>query len=199
MRGLNRVILIGVVGRDPDVKTFSNGGSLANISIATSESWTDKSTGERKESTEWHRLVFSNRLAEIVAQYVKKGSKIYVEGSLKTRSWDDNGIERYVTEVRVSSMQMLDSQRQDQGASNYQEYNQYGNGQPQQNNQGYSRKSNGQPQQNNQGYSRNSNAQPQQNNQGYNPASNNFQKPSQNDVGRGSQHANYENPTDLPF
>lgn len=122
MRGVNRVILVGTLGRDPESKTFPNGGSLCQFSIATSEAWTDKNTGERKEITEWHRIVLNNRLGEIAQQYLRKGSKVYIEGSLRTRQWtDQNGVERYTTEVRGDSMQMLDSK----GDSNYQP-----NGQP---------------------------------------------------------------------
>ncbi|QXW25837.1 single-stranded DNA-binding protein [Acinetobacter johnsonii] len=112
MRGVNKVILVGTLGRDPETKTFPNGGSLTQFSIATSDSWTDKSTGERKEQTEWHRIVLHNRLGEIAQQYLRKGSKVYIEGSLRTRQWtDQNGQERYTTEIRGEQMQMLDSSR----------------------------------------------------------------------------------------
>ena len=118
MRGVNKAILVGVLGRDPKTKTFPNGGSLTQFSIATSESWTDKNTGERKEHTEWHRIVASNRLSEIAQQYLKKGSKVYIEGKLKTRQWtDQNGQERYTTEISANELQMLDSK----GDSNYQQ------------------------------------------------------------------------------
>lgn len=118
MRGVNKAILVGVLGRDPETKTFQNGGSLTQFSIATSESWTDKNTGERKEHTEWHRIVASNRLGEIAQQYLKKGSKVYIEGKLKTRQWtDQNGQERYTTEISANELQMLDSK----GDSNYQQ------------------------------------------------------------------------------
>ena len=118
MRGVNKVILVGTLGRDPETKTFQNGGSLTQFSIATSESWTDKNTGERKEHTEWHRIVASNRLGEIAQQYLKKGSKVYIEGKLKTRQWtDQNGQERYTTEISANELQMLDSK----GDSNYQQ------------------------------------------------------------------------------
>lgn len=113
MRGVNKVILVGTLGRDPETKTFPNGGSLTQFSIATSESWTDKNTGERKEQTEWHRIVLHNRLGEIAQQYLKKGSKVYIEGSLRTRQWtDQNGQERYSTEIRGDQMQMLDTRQQ---------------------------------------------------------------------------------------
>ena len=118
MKGVNRVTLIGTLGRDPETKTFPNGGSLTQFSIATSESWTDKNTGERKEHTEWHRIVASNRLGEIAQQYLKKGSKVYIEGKLKTRQWtDQNGQERYTTEISANELQMLDSK----GDSNFQQ------------------------------------------------------------------------------
>ncbi len=107
MRGVNRVILVGTLGKDPETKTFSNGGSLTQFSIATSDSWTDKNTGERKEQTEWHRIVLHNRLGEIAQQYLRKGSKVYIEGSLRTRQWtDQNGQERYTTEIRGEQMQV---------------------------------------------------------------------------------------------
>lgn len=112
MRGVNKVILVGTLGRDPETKSFANGGSITNFSIATSEQWTDKATGERKELTEWHRISTNNRLAEIAMQYLKKGSKVYIEGSLRTRKWtDQNGQERYATEIRADQMQMLDAPR----------------------------------------------------------------------------------------
>ncbi|MCL6238239.1 MULTISPECIES: single-stranded DNA-binding protein [Acinetobacter] len=113
MRGVNKVILVGTLGRDPETKTFPNGGSLTQFSIATSDSWTDKNTGERKEQTEWHRIVLHNRLGEIAQQYLRKGSKVYIEGSLRTRQWtDQGGQERYTTEIRGEQMQMLDNNRQ---------------------------------------------------------------------------------------
>lgn len=152
MRGVNKVILVGTLGKDPETKTFPNGGSLTQFSIATSETWTDKNSGERKENTEWHRVVLNNRLGEVVQQYLRKGSKVYIEGSLRTRQWtDNNGVERYATEIRGDQMQMLDS-KQDQGNSNQASQNSY---QPQQN-QGYGSGNQGQPQ-SKQGYS-----QPQQ-------------------------------------
>ena len=110
MRGVNKVILVGTLGKDPETKTFANGGSLTQFSIATSESWTDKNSGERKEQTEWHNIVLQNRLGEIAQQYLKKGSKVYIEGSLNTRKWtDQNGQERYTTQIKGSQLQMLDS------------------------------------------------------------------------------------------
>ena len=116
MRGVNKVILVGTLGKDPETKTFPNGGSLTQFSIATSDSWTDKNTGERKEQTEWHRIVLHNRLGEIAQQYLRKGSKVYIEGSLRTRQWtDQSGQERYTTEIRGEQMQMLDSGNRQQG------------------------------------------------------------------------------------
>ncbi|MEQ8313098.1 MAG: single-stranded DNA-binding protein [Gammaproteobacteria bacterium] len=108
-RGVNKVILVGNLGNDPDVRYMPNGNAVANVSLATSDSWKDKNTGEQQERTEWHRVVFFNRLAEIVEQYVKKGSKIYVEGRLQTRSWEQDGVKRYTTEIVANEMQMLDS------------------------------------------------------------------------------------------
>lgn len=108
-RGVNKVILIGNIGSDPEVKYTASGVAVANFSLATSESWTDKGSGQRQERTEWHRLVLWRKLAEIAGQYLKKGSKIYVEGKLQTRSWDDpSGQKRYMTEIVVDDMQMLD-------------------------------------------------------------------------------------------
>ncbi len=108
-RGVNKVILVGNVGNEPECRTMPNGNSVANISVATSETWKDKNTSEQQERTEWHRVVFFNRLAEIVEQYVKKGSKLYIEGRLQTRSWEQDGIKRYTTEIVANEMQMLDS------------------------------------------------------------------------------------------
>ena len=108
-RGVNKVILIGNLGKDPEMKSFPNGDAFCNLTLATSDSWTDKTSGEKKEKTEWHNLVFTRRLAEIAGQYLKKGSKIYVEGSLRTRKWQDkDGHDRYTTEIQVNDMQMLD-------------------------------------------------------------------------------------------
>lgn len=121
MRGVNHVILLGTLGRDPETKTFANGGSVTRMSIATSESWSDKNTGERKESTEWHRIVLHNKLGEIAQKYLRKGSKIYIEGKLKTTSWtDQNGQERYTTEIIADKMQMVDSNNQQGGYTNQQ-------------------------------------------------------------------------------
>lgn len=114
MRGVNKVILIGNLGNDPETRRFDNGGSVTNFSVATSESWIDKNTGERREQTEWHRVTLNNRLGEIAQQYLRKGSKVYIEGSLRTRRWtDQNGQERFSTEIMGNQMQMLDSRPQD--------------------------------------------------------------------------------------
>ena len=107
-RGINKVILVGNVGNDPECR--ENGNSpIANLSIATSETWKDKNTGEQQERTEWHRVVFFNRLAEVVRDYVKKGTKIYLEGRLQTRSYEQDGVQKYSTEIVANEMQMLDS------------------------------------------------------------------------------------------
>ena len=109
-RGINKVILVGNLGADPENRTSQAGAAITNISIATSESWKDKNTGQQQERTEWHRVVFFNRLAEVAAEYLRKGSKVYVEGSLRTRKWQDqSGQDRYTTEIVGSEMQMLDS------------------------------------------------------------------------------------------
>ncbi|QCI23498.1 single-stranded DNA-binding protein [Buchnera aphidicola] len=112
-RGVNKVILIGYLGQDPEVRYMQNGGAVTNITLATSETWKDKNTGEIKEKTEWHRIIFFNKLANVAGEYLKKGSQVYIEGSLQTRKWQDqNGIDRYITEVVVSiggTMQMLGS------------------------------------------------------------------------------------------
>ncbi|HCH25310.1 MAG TPA: single-stranded DNA-binding protein [Oceanospirillaceae bacterium] len=110
-RGVNKVILVGNVGGDPEVRYMPSGGAVTNLTLATSESWKDKQTGQPQERTEWHRVVFFNRLAEIAGEYVRKGSKIYVEGSLRTRQWEQDGVKRYTTEIVASEMQMLDSRQ----------------------------------------------------------------------------------------
>lgn len=117
-RGINKVILIGNLGQDPEVKYMPNGGAVTNVTVATSESWKDKSTGETKENTEWHRVVFFRRLAEIAGEYLKKGSKVYIEGKLQTRKWQDkDGADRYTTEIVANEMQMLDSRGGGAGGS----------------------------------------------------------------------------------
>lgn len=108
-RGVNKVILVGNLGADPEIRYTPSGTAVVTVSIATSSAWKDKQSGETKEQTEWHRVVFFNRLAEIVNEYLKKGAKVYVEGSLRTRKWTDkNNVEKYTTEIIADEMQMLD-------------------------------------------------------------------------------------------
>jgi single-strand DNA-binding protein len=122
---LNKVTLIGRLGADPEVRYMPSGGAVTNISLATDRRWKDKQTGEKKESTEWHRVVFFNRLAEIAGEYLKKGRQVYIEGRLQTRKWQDqNGHDRYTTEIIASEMHMLDSRS---GGTGH-----FGNDQPQQ-------------------------------------------------------------------
>lgn len=147
MRGVNRVIIIGNLGADPEVRQFNNGSSVTNISVATSEQWVDKNSGEKREATEWHRISLFNRLGEIAGQYLRKGSKVFIEGSLRTRKYQaPDGSESYATEIRADQMQMLDgagdNNAQNNGQNNGQQYNnqqsggqQYG----QQQNTSYSR------------------------------------------------------------
>ncbi len=133
-RGLNKVMLIGHLGQDPDVRYLPNGNAVAMLSLATSDTWKDKQTGETKERTEWHRVVIYGKLAEIAGEYLRKGSQVYIEGELRTRKWtDQNGQERYTTEVVVSmqgSMQMLGSRGNGGNGGNGQQ--QGSQGQPQQ-------------------------------------------------------------------
>lgn len=108
MASVNKVIIVGNLGRDPEVRTFPSGGRVANVTIATTDRWKDKTSGEMKEATEWHRVVFNERLADIVGEYLRKGSQVYVEGSLRTRKYTDkDGAERTITEIRADTMQML--------------------------------------------------------------------------------------------
>ncbi len=112
MASVNKVILVGNLGRDPESRTFPSGDQVCNVTIATTDKWKDKSSGEMKEATEWHRLVFNGRLAEIAAQYLRKGSQIYVEGQIRTRKFTDKeGVEKFATEIRVDQMQMLGSRQ----------------------------------------------------------------------------------------
>ena len=107
-RGVNKVILVGTLGNDPEVKYMPNGGAVTNLSIATNEAWTDKNTGQKQERTEWHRIVAFRRLAEIMGEYLRKGSQVYIEGKLQTRKWQDqSGQDRYTTEIVANEMQML--------------------------------------------------------------------------------------------
>ena len=125
MASINKVIIVGNLGKDPEMRSFPNGDQIANVSIATTDRWKDKTSGEMKEATEWHRINFNGRLAEIVGQYLKKGSQVYVEGSLRTRKWTDkDGVEKFTTEIRADQMQMLGGRQgmgggDDGGGSNY--------------------------------------------------------------------------------
>ena len=127
MASINKVIIVGNLGKDPEMRSFPNGDQIANVSIATTDKWKDKTTGEMKEATEWHRINFNGRLAEIVGQFLKKGSQVYVEGSLRTRKWTDkDGVEKFTTEIRADQMQMLGGRQgmgggggDDGGGSNY--------------------------------------------------------------------------------
>lgn len=125
-RGVNKVILVGNVGQDPEIRYMPSGGAVANLTIATSESWRDKQTGETKEKTEWHRVVIFGKLAEITGEYVKKGQQVYIEGSLQTRKWTDQaGVERYSTEVVVNvggTMQMIGGRRDSSAGGNQQQF-----------------------------------------------------------------------------
>jgi single-strand DNA-binding protein len=112
MASVNKVIVVGNLGKDPEMRSFPNGDQLANVTVATTDKWKDKASGEMKEHTEWHRITFNGRLAEIVGQYLRKGSQVYVEGSLRTRKWTDkDGVDKYSTEIRADSMQMLGSRQ----------------------------------------------------------------------------------------
>jgi len=122
-RGVNKVILIGNLGNDPETKSMPSGNAVTNITVATSETWKDKQTGQPQERTEWHRVIFFNRLAEIAGEYLHKGSKIYVEGALRTRKWkDQQSIERYTTEIVASELQMLDSRGGDGRSTSQSQY-----------------------------------------------------------------------------
>ena len=131
MRGVNEVTIVGTLGADPEVKQFSNGGSITIISVATSEQWNDKQTGERREQTEWHRITLGNKLGEIAAQYLRKGSQAYVKGKLKTRKYQDQtGQDRFVTEIHAMEMQMLGGKgdnTQQQNNGGYQQQPQFQN------------------------------------------------------------------------
>ncbi|MDC2964339.1 single-stranded DNA-binding protein [Gammaproteobacteria bacterium] len=119
-RGINKVILVGNLGRDPETRYLPSGGAVTNVSLATSRSWKDRDSGEQKEKTEWHRIVFFNRLAEIAGEYLKRGSKVYVEGELRTREWEKEGQKHFTTEIVANEMQMLDSKG---GSSDYETSN----------------------------------------------------------------------------
>jgi single-strand DNA-binding protein len=138
MAGVNKVIIVGNLGKDPEVRFMPNGGAVANLAVATSETWKDKQTGEQKERTEWHNIVMYQRLAEIAGEYLKKGSKVYLEGSLQTSKWTDKqtGQDRYKTEIKANELQMLDSKgMQGQGGYQQQAPQQQGGFAPQQSHQ----------------------------------------------------------------
>ena len=124
-RGINKVILVGNLGRDPETRYLPSGGAVTNVSLATSRSWKDRDSGEQKEKTEWHRVVFFNRLGEIAGEYLKRGSKVYVEGELRTREWEKEGQKHFTTEIVANEMQMLDSKG---GNSDYEANNNNSNG-----------------------------------------------------------------------
>ena len=132
-KGINKVILVGNLGNDPDVRYMPNGAAVANVSIATADSWMDKASGQRQERTEWHRVVFFNKLAEIVGEYLRKGSQVYVEGRLQTRKWSKDGIDRFSTEIVASDMQMLGGRPTDgrSGPAGASAVSQQSNGYPQ--------------------------------------------------------------------
>ncbi len=132
-RGINKVILVGNLGGDPEVRYMPNGNAVTNVTLATSDSWKDKQGGQMQERTEWHRVVFFNRLAEIAGEYLRKGSKVYVEGSLRTRKWQgQDGQDRYTTEIVASEMQMLDSRGDGQQPGGYSQQSGYQQQAPQQ-------------------------------------------------------------------
>lgn len=114
-KGVNKVILIGNLGRDPETRYTPSGSAVTNIAVATSESWKDKQSGQQQERTEWHKVVFFNKLAEIAGEYLKKGAKVYIEGSLRTRSYEKDGVKHYSTEIIADQMQMLDTRGGDAG------------------------------------------------------------------------------------
>jgi len=173
-RGVNKVILVGNLGQDPEVRYMPNGGAVANITLATSESWRDKQTGENKEITEWHRVVLFGKLAEVAGEYLKKGSQVYIEGQLRTRKWQDQGgQERYTTEVVVNvggTMQMLGGRQQGGNAGASAGGGAQGGG----NNNGWGQPQ--QPQGNNNQFSGGAQSRPQQQPQSA-PASNNNEPP----------------------
>lgn len=130
MASVNKVILVGNLGKDPEVRYMPSGEAVTNVTVATTDTWKDKNSGEKKESTEWHRVVFFRKLAEIAGQYLKKGSQVYIEGSLKTRKWQDkDGQDRYTTEIVADTMQML-GRREGMGDSSFRENDQGGRSAP---------------------------------------------------------------------
>ncbi|HAW1416229.1 TPA: single-stranded DNA-binding protein [Escherichia coli] len=132
VRGINKVILVGRLGKDPEVRYIPNGGAVANLQVATSESWRDKQTGEMREQTEWHRVVLFGKLAEVAGEYLRKGAQVYIEGQLRTRSWDDNnGATRYITEILVKTTGTMQMLGRAAGAQTQPEEAQQFSGQPQ--------------------------------------------------------------------
>jgi len=131
MASVNKVIIVGNLGKDPETRYLPNGDAVCNVTVATSESWKDKNSGEKKEITEWHRIVFFRRLAEIAGQYLKKGSSVYIEGRIRTRKWQDKeGQERYTTEIEATEMQMLGGRQGMGGPSSSGGDNEYGGSMP---------------------------------------------------------------------
>jgi single-strand DNA-binding protein len=134
MASVNKVIIVGNLGRDPETRYMPSGDAVTNITVATTDSWKDKASGEKKETTEWHRIAFFGKLAEIAGQYLKKGSQVYIEGSLKTRKYTDkDGVEKYATEIRADSMQMLGGRQSQQDSGNDYNPGNYGGGNARQN------------------------------------------------------------------
>ena len=202
MRGVNKVIIIGNLGADPEARQFSNGGSVTNISVATSEQWTDKQSGEKREATEWHRISLFNRLGEIAAQYLRKGSKVYIEGSLRTRKYQDpNGQDRYITEIRAEQMQMLDGATGGSGDGGGQNQPQgvYGNQTSASQNPYGNQGSNQSAPRDNYNQGGNPSAQQSSYNQGGNPNAFNNQNPSaQNQFNKPAQAPAQSKPTAMP-
>jgi single-strand DNA-binding protein len=125
MKGVNRVILLGTLGKDPEFRQTQNGGIIANLSLATSESWLDKKSGQKVEKTEWHKIVMFGKLAEIAERYLSKGAKVYIDGSLETNKWQDkNGQDRYTTHIKARDMQMLGGDKKQQPAPQQQSFEQ---------------------------------------------------------------------------
>jgi len=200
MRGVNKVIIIGNLGADPEARQFNNGGSVTNISVATSEQWTDKQSGEKREATEWHRIALFNRLGEIAAQYLRKGSKVYIEGSLRTRKYQDqSGQDRYITEIRAEQMQMLDGATgSGQDSSNFGGQSQgggYGNQGGQSNQNNFGQQANNQPAQQG-GYNQAGGAAAQGGNQ--NSFNNQNAPAQQNQFNQPSQMPAQSKPTAMP-
>ena len=172
-RGINKVILVGNLGNDPETRSMPNGSAVTNISIATTESWKDKNSGQQQERTEWHRIVFFNRLAEIAGQYLKKGSSVYIEGALRTNQWEKDGQKHYTTEIIANEMQMLGG-RGDGGGGNGGGRPEYGSNNSNSNDGGYDQSRGN----DNSGY--NSGGNNQGNNQG-NKQSNDYAAPPKDD------------------